>query len=346
MEQNRQNKQNEMEGILIRNKIYIAVIVVLLIVNIGLSYTLFNEKAKDPQKNLAQSENNPEDNTQEAPEEPIPEPENNLEENTHASIDKLVEKYCEYIASGDVEALEGIVDVLSDEEKEKIQNRAAFIDSFENVACYTKNGPIEDSYIVFVCYDMKLINIETSAPDIICLYVGPKGDDGRRIHYGSIDASMQEYVAELEQDPEVQALYDDVSTRYQEAQEKDETLAAFIQKISGQVAEQPEETAEENTEETSEEPSEETAEGGEGSEPEETAEQPEETEGESQATAQNRETHVTDSVNVRSEATTESERLDLAYKGDPITQIESYDNGWSKVVYKGKTGYVKTEFLE
>jgi len=299
MEQNRQNKQNEMEGILIRNKIYIAVIVVLLIVNIGLSYTLFNEKAKDPQKNLAQSENNPEDNTQEAPEEPIPEPENNLEENTHASIDKLVEKYCEYIASGDVEALEGIVDVLSDEEKEKIQNRAAFIDSFENVACYTKNGPIEDSYIVFVCYDMKLINIETSAPDIICLYVGPKGDDGRRIHYGSIDASMQEYVAELEQDPEVQALYDDVSTRYQEAQEKDETLAAFIQKISGQVAEQPEETAEENTEETSEEPSEETAEGGEGSEPEETAEQPEETEGESRATAQNRETHVTDSVNVR-----------------------------------------------
>jgi len=277
MEQNRQNKQNEMEGILIRNKIYIAVIVVLLIVNIGLSYTLFNEKAKDPQKNLAQSENNPEDNTQEAPEEPIPEPENNLEENTHASIDKLVEKYCEYIASGDVEALEGIVDVLSDEEKEKIQNRAAFIDSFENVACYTKNGPIEDSYLVFVCSDVKLINIETSAPDIICLYVGPKGDDGRRIHYGSIDASMQEYVAELEQDPEVQALYDDVSTRYQEAQEKDETLAAFIQKISGQVAEQPEETAEENTEETSEEPSEETAEGGEGSEPEETAEQPEET---------------------------------------------------------------------
>lgn len=354
MEQNRQNKQNEMEGILIRNKIYIAVIVVLLVVNVGLAYTLFNEKTKSPEKNLAQSENDLEDSTQEAPEEVIPEPENNLEENTHASIDRLVEKYCEYIAGGDVEALEGIVDVLSDEEKEKIQNRAAFIDSFENVTCYTKNGPIEDSYIVFVCYDMKLINIDTSAPDIICLYVGPKGDDGRRIHYGSIDASMQEYVAELEQDPEVQALYDDVSTRYQEAQEKDETLAAFIQKISGQVAEQPEETtpeegseetAEENSEETSEENSEETAEGGEGSE-EETAEQPEETEGEGQATAQNRETHVTDSVNVRSEATTESERLALAYKGDPITQIESYDNGWSKVVYKGKTGYVKTEFLE
>ena len=36
----------------------------------------------------------------------------------------------------------------------------------------------------------------------------------------------------------------------------------------------------------------------------------------------------------------------LAYQGDAITQIESYDNGWSKVEYKGETGYVKTEFLE
>lgn len=334
-----QNKQNKWKEILTRDKVYLAIIAVLLIIIIVLAQKLASAGPQETE----QTEISTEENVQDAQEEETaePEPENNLEENSHASIDKLVGKYCEYIASGDVEALEEIVDVLSDEEKEKIQNRAAFIESFENVTCYTKNGPIEDSYIVFVCYDMKLINIETSAPDIICLYVGPKGADGhegRRIHYGDIDASMQEYVAELEKDPEVQALYDDVSTRYQEAQESDETLAAFIQKISGQVSEEETEAAPEEAEEETEETAEE---GGEAQEEESSEE-----EGQGEATAQNRETRVTESVNIRSEASTESERVALAYQGDPITQIESYDNGWSKVEYKGQTGYVKTEFLE
>lgn len=339
-----QNKQNKWKEILTRDKVYLAIIAVLLIIIIVLALKLTSAGSQEPEPTNTGTEENVQDvqDTQEE-ETAEPEPENNLEENSHASIDRLVEKYCEYIASGDVDALEEIVDVLSDEEKEKIQNRAAFIESFENVTCYTKNGPIEDSYIVFVCYDMKLINIETSAPDIICLYVGPKGADGhegRRIHYGDIDASMQEYVAELEKDPEVQALYDDVSKRYQEAQESDETLAAFIQKISGQVSEEEtEEAPEEETEEASEE---ETAEEGE----EAPEEEPSEEEGQGEAAVQNRETRVTESVNIRSEASTESERLALAYQGDPITQIESYDNGWSKVEYKGQTGYVKTEFLE
>lgn len=271
-------------------------------------------------------------------EEAVLEPENNLEENSHASIDRLIEKYCEYIASGDVESLEDIVDVLPEDEKNKIQNRARFIERYDNIKCYTKNGPVEDSFIVFVCYDMKLIGIETSAPDIICLYVGPKSEDtGRRIHYGTIDESMQAYVTELEKDPEVQALYDDVSRRYQEAQDSDEALADFIRKISGQVAESSDEEASE-------------AEGQEEAPAEE--EQPAEEEAEApaeepaEAVQQNRETRVTESVNVRAEASTDSERLALAYQGDPITQLESYEDGWSKVEYKGLTGYVKTEFLE
>ena len=60
-----------------------------------------------------------------------------------------------------------------------------------------------------------------------------------------------------------------------------------------------------------------------------------------EAQAQNRETRVKESVNVRSDATTDSDRIALAYQGDAITEIESYDNGWSKVEYNGQTGYVK-----
>ncbi len=333
---------NTWKDLLTDYRLYLAINVVLLIVIVillrGGDDAAADQEAVQPpaQEETGGGTEQPE----EAPE-ASPEPENNLEENSHASIDRLVEKYCEYIAGGDVEGLEEIVDVLTDEEKESIKNRASFIESFDNVTCYTKNGPVEDSYIVFVCYDMKLINIETSAPDIICLYVGPKDEGGRRIHYGSIDESMQAYVAELEQDPEVQALYDDVSRRYQEAQENDVTLAEFIQKISGQVAEEEPEQEEGEPEEGGDEPQEEEPEAA-----EEETEAAEEEMPSGEATAQNRETRVNSTVNVRSEQSTESSRVALAYQGDEITQIESYENGWSKVEYKGLSGYVMTEYLE
>lgn len=326
-------KKNWME-IIKKYKIYLFAAAVVLVIGIVLAVNSSDKKTPEavPEES-AESQALPE----EAEEEP-----NVLEENSHASINRLVEKYCECIASGDVETLESIVDVLPEEEKIKIQERSAFIEAYENVSCYTKNGPVEDSYIVFVCFDMKLININTLAPDILCLYVSPKVDDKRVIHYGEIDESIQAYVAELEQDPEVQALYDDVRTRYQEALEQDEMLAEFILRISGQVEEeaQEEEVLEEETP-AEEVPAEEEA-------PEEAPaeeEAPEE-ESASEAAVQNRETRVKESVNVRAEASTDSERLALAYPGDAITQIESYENGWSKVEYKGQTGYVMTEYLE
>ncbi len=335
------NKENTntWKDLLTNYKLYLAINVVLLIIIFVL---LKGNNSTEPEPEAPQEPPAQETEVESKEPEEESEPENNLEENSHASIDRLVGKYCEYIASGDVEGLEEIVDVLTDEEKESIKNRAAFIESFDNVTCYTKNGPVEDSYIVFVCYDMKLINIETSAPDIICLYVGPNGEDGRRIHYGSIDESMREYVAELEQDPEVQALYDDVSTRYQAAQESDETLAEFIQKISGQVAEEepePEAEPEEEGEESQESAPEE-------EEPQEEEPEAEEESSSGESTAQNRETRVNDTVNIRSGQSTESDRVALAYQGDAITQVESYENGWSKVEYKGLSGYVMTEYLE
>ena len=192
---------------------------------------------------------------------------------------------------------------------------------------------------MFVVYDMKLINIETSAPDIICLYVGPEDDSGNRlIRYGDIDEDLQAYVAELEEDPNVKALYDDVQTRYQQAQEQDPALAEFIQRISGVVTDEPEETTE--TADAAEETPEETAEATEEEAPAETEE------GTGEATVLNRQTRVTESVNMRAEASTDSERLTLIYQGETVTQIESYDNGWSQIEYNGTTGYVMTEYLE
>ena len=274
---------------------------------------------------------------------------NELEENSHSSIERLVSKYLDCIVNGDVDALESIVDELSDADKEEVKKLDKAYESYSDLKCYTKKGPDEDSYIVFVCCDMKIAGVETLAPYISCLYIGPKDESGNRyIRYNNVeeDQTLQAYVQELEQDPEVKALYDGVNARYQEALNSDTTLAEFVQNATGKANENTE-TAEEEAPAADEAAEQEDAQEETGEEP--AAEEQNEEQAEEEAPtaeAQNRETRVTESVNIRSEASTDSDRIALAYQGDVITQIESYDNGWSKVEYKGETGYVKTEFLE
>lgn len=53
-----------------------------------------------------------------------------------------------------------------------------------------------------------------------------------------------------------------------------------------------------------------------------------------------------DTVNVRKKPSTSVKRINLAYKGDKILVIKNRDDGWTKIQYHHKKGYVKTEFLK
>jgi hypothetical protein len=258
-------------------------------------------------------------------EEPKPEEENKLEENTHASVEKLVTKFLDCLMSGDLETLEAITNDLSEKDEETVAARAKMYDSYENLKCYVQNGPEEDSYIVYLCYDIRfapIVGSDTLIPDILRRYVTTKDEEGNRyilfndpVNY----EDMKEFVLTQEESEEVSALYEDTHTRFVAALESDEKLDAFLQEATGLIEDEEEESAGESDEAY---------------------------EDSSEGTIQNRETRVLESVNVRAKASTDSDRLALAYQGDSITQIESYEDGWSKVQYNSVIGYVKTEFLE
>ena len=55
--------------------------------------------------------------------------------------------------------------------------------------------------------------------------------------------------------------------------------------------------------------------------------------------------YATTTVNVRKDASSSSESLGKISEGTSVERIESLSNGWSKVNYKGKTAYIKSEFL-
>ncbi len=66
----------------------------------------------------------------------------------------------------------------------------------------------------------------------------------------------------------------------------------------------------------------------------------------SNAIAEGTKVMLSQSVNVRSSMGEDAEKIGTAFAGETVTIVMSYAEGWSKVSWNDKTGYIKTEFLK
>lgn len=279
-------------------------------------------------------------------EEAAPEETNDLEKDVYADVNGIIQQYYDYMSEGDMEGLSSVVDEISEEEKTRILRSKDLVEGYQNISCHTKKGMNENSYLVFVYYELKFVRIDTPAPGLTPMYVYTNEEGNLTIFNGEVDEELKAYVEEVGQHEDVLALRQEVKEKYEAAKAADEELAKQEERYV-RIASEAEEA------ETAEgEPTEgETAEGegteGEAAEaPEEAPQEAEETVTTEEATAQNRETRFTESVRLRAQPSTEAENLGTAYQGEHVTQIESYADGWSKINYNGKECYCKTEFLE
>lgn len=283
----------------------------------------------------------------EATEDQAVEEANPLEQDAYPEVNELVQKYYEDMSAGDVEGLASVEDQISEEEQNRILRSKDLVEGYQNISCYTKKGLEDGSYLVFVYYELKFAQIDTPAPGLSPLYVYTNDEGNLVIFNGEASDELNAYVEKVAQDDDVLALREEVKTKYEEAKAADENLAkqeerylkiaqesAANESVAEEEVSAGEAAAEEGQEDTSQETSEETTQ-------EVTTE-----ENGGNATAQNRDTRFKESVRLRAEASTEAEYLGTAFQGEHVTQIESYDNGWSKVNYNGKECYCKTEFLE
>lgn len=55
---------------------------------------------------------------------------------------------------------------------------------------------------------------------------------------------------------------------------------------------------------------------------------------------------VTDTINVRKDASTSADKIGVCYPGEELEVVMKRADGWTEVKYKGKKGFVKSEFLE
>ena len=259
----------------------------------------------------------------------IPVPDDALEQNMHEEVNEFFTRYYTAMADGDIDQVASMWSNLDDENRIRFETKASFTESYNNMSCYTKPGPVESSYIVFVYYEIKFNNIDTTAPGLSTFYVCTNGDGELYIQdMSTIPDNQKEYITAIANQDDVQELLEEVDTLYTTNISSDPTLDAFMKSLQIRTDDAVAQ-AKNNPQGGSS--------SGEGAEGAEGGSAPADGVGEVRVT-------TTDTVNVRASADQGSEKLGTAAKGDTFVRI-SEEGEWSKVKYKDGEAYIKSEFL-
>lgn len=188
-----------------------------------------------------------------------------LSRNEIPEINALMEAYCKAKADCDAETmyeLYGKTDTSDIETlRARMQWRAKYIESFQNIVCYTIPGLEDGSYLVYVSTDIKFRVTDTLAPNLMWCYV-TKNQDGNYIIQENVSKDVLTFVAQAEQSEGVRTLAAQVNARLEEAVNSDTKLASAYGMLREDVAAPGEETtAAMSLETTAAETSEETSEG-------------------------------------------------------------------------------------
>ncbi len=85
------------------------------------------------------------------------------ETDAYTQINEVIANYYACYADGDVDSIIQYAYPMSETEQTYIQMYSAFVESYENIVCYTKTGLDDSSYIVSVSFEVKYNDGETTA---------------------------------------------------------------------------------------------------------------------------------------------------------------------------------------
>ncbi len=260
-------------------------------------------------------------------------PDVTMEENTSPEVSALVERYYTASANGDADTLAEIYKGLDETEILKAVAASEYIDKIENITIFTKPGPVEGSYVAYVYNEVKLYDYEEHVPGLEILYICSDESGNLFINGDVVDAGELDYLKQINVQADVIDLNNKVASAYNEMVSGDEALAELLTRMrSGLQVSVGEALA---TSEAST-PDDSAAEAS--SEEEETTPD--------KVTVTTRIIKATDVINIRSSDSETADILDKTTQGQEFKELEALANGWSKIEYKGKEAYVKTEFFE
>ncbi len=260
-----------------------------------------------------------------------------LQENTVPEITELINSYYDAMVAGDAETIRQIKNGIEDAEAIRIEETGKYIDSYPTIDIYTKTGPVENSYLVYVASTVKFTDYEEPVPGMRVFYA--RADENGQYHIiedTKCDDYEENYMRTVSLQDDVVDLNNKVTVAYNDMVKTNVELAEFIVDLNAEIEKNVgailvEADAEAQPEQSGEGTEADSAESGETQEP---------------VYSVVTKVRATDVVNIRSSDSETADKLGKAAIGDEFKLIEKIGNGWSKIEYEGGEAYIKSEFLE
>ena len=262
--------------------------------------------------------------------------------NEEGAVYTLVATYYNAMATGDETTLRSVCDEISDKDMYRYLELAQYIDYYPTLEIYTKTGPEEGSVIAYVYYKIAFVGHEEEVPGYQALYICTNDQGEMYIKRGENSEEVNDYIKTLSTQDDVVEFNNKITVEYNELMVDHPEVLQYISELDSQVSiavgeKLANQVAGDQNTDTSAEGGDQAADGQDTSA--EGTEQPAEEQGPQYVT-------TTTTVNVRSSDSEQADKLGKVAGGTKLQVLEQRANGWTKVDYEGKEGYIKTEFLQ
>lgn len=256
-------------------------------------------------------------------------------------IRTFVEAYITAIGEGDMDYLKSVCDELPLDDEVKIRELAKYTDHNDLLEVYTKQGYTEDSVIAFAYYTSCLANYpDIAVPGYEALYLD-RDAEGKlyiRKNGGNYTEEENAYLTAVLEQVDVVDFNNRVNTEYNEIVEPNVELVQYMQVLHDHLDQCVGEAYA-----ALYAPGGQDGQGTGEDDPEGGGDQPPQVDpvpaGPQYATA-------TTTVNVRNSDSEKAEKLGKVSRGARVQVQEVGVNGWIKILYEGKDGYIKGQYLQ
>lgn len=271
-----------------------------------------------------------------------------LAANEDSAIQALMESYYNALASGDEETLRSICDEISDKDMLRYLETAKYTQSYPALEIYTKPGLEAGTTIAYVYYHVVFDGQEDAYPGYQAHYICTNEQGELYLKRTENSEEVNDYVKNISAEADVVEFNNRINVEYNELIEQKPELLVYLKQLDSQVstavgeglAKLASEQAGVQEGSATEENAGQEEQTTEGQQPEEPQPTPAPVENVTQyATA-------TTTVNVRSSDSEQADKLGKVTEGTRLQVLEVRVNGWTKVIYERKEGYIKSEYLE
>ncbi len=268
-----------------------------------------------------------------------------LVENTDPNIYTLVATYYNAKATGDVDTIKNICSSVDEIEEIRILEFSKYIESYPSIKIYVKPGLEPNTYMAYAHSYLTFYGYPDQVPGFQAFYIVIDENGNYYFNTGEISDDILQYIQTVNEQDDVVELINNINVEYYELLLQSKELAIYMDEVTSEVSRRTGELLAAQVTET------------EGSENPVSTDNPEAgtvpTEGETPSEEQTPPVQTgpiyakaTTTVNLRQSDSEQAEKIGKVPGSTKLEVIEQLANGWSKVKFEDKEGFIKSEYLQ